>query len=175
METRLPATQLDAVQRCFRRKHADDQFYDLAETLLWKNQAVAALLDEFRGPAEGVNDSQRAFAAVAIVDLEVPNGGLLQFFWNCPGWVDEVPAALRAMELPSLADVFERSTAELITRMERFSEFRKKDSLEAFSDCAGEFDFKEFDSAYFDLGKQVHANAIAFVSQHLPDFIVASE
>ena len=49
----------------------------------------------FQGPADGPNESQLAFAAVVMLDLEVPNGGLLQFFWNRPGWVDRVAASLR--------------------------------------------------------------------------------
>jgi hypothetical protein len=175
METRLPATELAAVRGCFHHKHLIDSFYALAEKLLWRNQAVASRLDA--GIAQGVvpedelNNSQLTLETIALLSLEVPNGGLLQFFWNRPAWVDRVPASLRSIGLPALADAFERSTAELISRIGSYSEFRKRDSLQAYSKCASEFSFDEFDSAYFDQEEQVYAKTIEFVSQHLGDFV----
>jgi hypothetical protein len=172
METRLPAHKMDEVHRCLQRKHVDEQFYGLAETLLWRNEHVAELLDSFRGPADGPNESQLTFAAVAMLDLEVPNGGLLQFFWNRPGWVDRVASSLQNIGSTELADSFEQSTAEMTAQMGTFSEFRNRDSLEAFSECAQKFHFDEFDSEYIDQEPQLHAKAVAFVSQRLGDFAI---
>jgi hypothetical protein len=175
METRLPTTELDSVRQCFHRKHLDERFYALVEKLLWRNEAVASRLDS--GIAQGtipegeLNNSQLTLETVALLDLEVPNGGLLQFFWNRPAWADRVPGSLRSIGLPALADAFERSTAELISRVGSYSEFRKRDSLQAYSECASEFSFDDFDSAYHDHGEQVYAKAIEFVSQHLGDFV----
>src|SRR6516164_4462592 len=133
METRLPAHQIDSVRRCFERKHPDERFYALAETLLWRNDSVARTLDAAiaRGmvPKNELNDSQLTLETVALLDLEVPNSGLLQFFWNRPAWADRVPTSLRSIGLPTLADVFERSTTELISRVGTYSQFRKGDSL----------------------------------------------
>jgi hypothetical protein len=175
METRLPATELDAVRSCFHRKHLDESFYALAEKLLWRNEAVASRLDAGRAqgtvPEEELNDSQLTLQTIALLDLEVPNGGLLQFFWNRPAWVDRVPVSLRSIGLPALADAFERSTVELFSRAGKYSEFRKRDSLQAYSECASEFTFDEFDSAYHDHGEQVYAKTIEFVSQHMRDFV----
>jgi hypothetical protein len=64
METRLPANQIDAVHRCFKRKHAVDQFYALAVVLLWRNRAVSACLDSVNGPSEGPNGSQLVLPAL---------------------------------------------------------------------------------------------------------------
>jgi Domain of unknown function (DUF4375) len=161
---------MDAVRRCFSHKHADEQFYALAETLLWKNQKLSLLITN--GPSDWINESQRVFATVAKLDLQVPNGGLMQFFWNCPEWVDDVPTSLRSIDMRELASVFERSTAELVAQIGTYSAFRKKDSLEAFSECASKFDFGEFDSAYFHYGDQVYAKSIAFVSEHLADYVI---
>jgi hypothetical protein len=175
METRLPNSELDAVCSCFNRRHLDESFYALAEKLLWRNEAVASHLDA--GIAQGIipenelNDSQLLLETIALLDLEVPNGGLLQFFWNRAVWADRVPASLRAIGLPGLADAFERSTAELIARVGTYSEFRKRDSLAAYSECASEFSFDEFDSAYCDHAEQVYEKTIQFVSQHLVDFV----
>jgi hypothetical protein len=175
METRLPAHEMDAVRRCFERKHPDERVYALAETLLWRNEAVARSLDAAiaRGmiPQDELNDSQLTLETVALLDLEVPNGGLLQFFWNRPAWADHVPVSLRSIGLPALAVAFESSTADLISRVGTYSEFRKRGSLQAYSDCASEFSFDEFDSAYHEHGDQVYAKTIEFVSQRLGDFI----
>ncbi len=175
METRLPTTELDAVRQCFHRKHLDESFYALVEKLLWRNEAVASCLDA--GIAQGtipegeLNNSQLTLETVALLDLEVPNGGLLQFFWNRPAWVDRVPVSLQSIGLPALADAFERSTAKLSSQVGTYSEFRKRDSLQAYSECASEFSFDEFDSAYSDCGEQVYAKTIDFVSAHLGDFV----
>lgn len=171
METRLPATEREAVQQCFRHKYADEQFYELAETLLWRNQAVVNLLDRINGFAEGLNTSQRTFATVAALDLQVPNGGLLQFFWNCPGWVDDVPVSLRTVGLLTLADVFERSSTELMAHMGTYSEFRKCESMQSYSECASRFTFDEFDAAYYAHKDEVYLKGTAFVAQHLSDFV----
>jgi hypothetical protein len=175
MDTRLPAHEIDAVRRCFERKHSDGRFYALAETLLWRNKGVANRLDTAiaRGvvPEDELNQSQLTLETVALLDLEVPNGGLLQFFWNRPAWADRVAVSLRSVGLPALADAFERATAELMSRVGTYSEFRKRDSLQAYSECASEFSFEEFDSAYLEHGQQVYAKTIEFVSQHLGDFV----
>jgi hypothetical protein len=175
METRLPITELEAVRNCFHRKHLDESFYALVEMLLWRNEAVASRLDAGinRGiiPEDELNDSQLTLETVALLDLEVPNGGLLQFFWNRSAWADRVPASLRSIGMPALADAFERCTAELISRVGSYSEFRKRNSLQAYSECASEFSFDEFDSAYHDRGEEVYAKAIEFVSQRLGDFV----
>ena len=92
METRLPAHEMDAVRRCFEHKRPDERFYALSETLLWRNEAVATRLDAAIAremvPEDELNDSQLTLETVALLDLEVPNGGLLQFFWNRPAWAD---------------------------------------------------------------------------------------
>jgi hypothetical protein len=124
------------------------------------------------GPSGEPNASQAVLATIAMLDLQVSNGGLLQFFWNCPGWVDHVPESFRAMGLPTLGDAFERSTAELVARIGTYSEFRKRNSLQAYSECAGEFNFEEFDSAFYRHKDQVYAKSIAFVAEHLADFVV---
>jgi hypothetical protein len=175
MDTRLPAHEIDAVRRCFEHKRPDERFYALSETLLWRNEAVATRLDAAIAremvPEDELNDSQLTLETVALLDLEVPNGGLLQFFWNRPAWADRVPVSLRSIGLPALADAFERSTVELISRVGTYSEFRKRDSLQAYSECASEFSFDEFDSAYHEHGEQVYAKTIEFVLQHLGDFV----
>ncbi len=175
METRLPATDLEAVRSCFHRKDLIESFYALTEKLLWRNEPVAKILDAAIAGGivpEDLNDSQLTLETVAILTLEVPNGGLLQFFWNRPAWVERVPASLRLIGLPALADEFDRSTTELFSRVGTYAEFRKRDSLEAFSECASEFSFDEFDSAFYDQEEQVYVKAIEFVSQHLGDFVV---
>jgi hypothetical protein len=174
MDTRLPAHEIDAVRRCFERKHPDERFYALAETLLWRNAAVASLLDAAVACGmvpKDLNDSQLTLQTVALLDLEVPNGGPLQFFWNRRAWGDRVPVSLRSIGLPAVADAFQRSTAAFTSRVGAYSEFRKRNSLQAYSECASEFSFDEFDSAYHEHGEQVYAKTIEFVSQHLDDFV----
>src|SRR6476620_9676282 len=112
METRFPANAMDTVRQCFERKHPDERFFALAESLLWRNEVVAGILDAAiaRGilPEDELNESQLTLETVALFDLEVPNGGLLQFFWNRPSWADRVPASLRLIGLSGLAGAFER-------------------------------------------------------------------
>jgi Domain of unknown function (DUF4375) len=122
-------------------------------------------------PENELNDAQLTLETIALICLEVPNGGLLQFFWNRPAWTARVPESLSSVGLPALAEAFERSTAELISRVGTYSEFRKRDSLQAYSECVSEFNFDEFDSAYYDQEEEVYAKAIEYVSQRLGDFV----
>lgn len=171
METRLPKSEISVVHRALQRKYAFDQFVDLADALLWRNQAVADQFDARNGPTERPNQSQVALATVALLYMESSNGGLLQFVWNRPGWLNHVSPSLRSVGLPALADLFERSISDLIAQIGPFAEFRKRDSLDAYSECAGEFEFDEFDSTFLEKEEEVQAKCVAFVSEHLADFV----
>jgi hypothetical protein len=118
-----------------------------------------------------VNASQRAFAALAILDMEISNGGLSQFLWNCPGWVDVVPTALQQVSLIELATAFERAVGDLVARIGEYTEYRKRDSLEAYVDAVSEFSFDEFDSMYDELAEEIRKRSVAFVSQDLVKFV----
>ena len=171
MDTRRSFLLRWTVRRCFKRRQLFDQFYGLAEVLLWRNHAFMELTDPSMGPYEGPFESQVAFATIAGLDLQVSNGGLLQYFWNCPGWVDYASDALRAIDLPALADCFDNSLAEMVSRIPEYRKFQERGSLQAFSDCAREFSFNEFDSAYYKHKDQVYANTVAFVARNLSEFI----
>jgi len=175
MDTRLPANKMAAVRQCFEHEHSYKRFYALAETLLWRNEAVArslkAAITSGEIPVGELNDSQLTLETIALLDLEVPNGGLLQFFWNRPAWVDRVPGPLRTIGLTTLAVVFEVHTEALVSRFGTYAEYRKRDTLQAYSECASEFNFDGFDSAYHTFGEMVHARTIEFVSEHLGDFV----
>ncbi len=122
-------------------------------------------------PENALNEAQLTLETIALISLEVPNGGLLPFFWNRPAWTERVPESLRSVGLPALAESFDRSTAELISQVGTYSEFRNKDSLQAYSECASEFSFDEFDSAYYDHEEEVYAKTIEYVSLRLGDFV----
>lgn len=186
MDTRLPAKKIATVKRCFEHKHADERFYALADELLWKNAAAVKFLESDRALMVSIQPpdlgsffslpmdfyiSQLAFGTLVNLDIQVPNGGLLQFFWNCPRLVDHTPGALRLMDLTELAEAFERSTAGLMAQIGTYSEFRIRNSLEAYSQCAGEFSFEDFDSAYFKCGEQVYAKTTEYISDHLAEFV----
>lgn len=176
MDTRLPAGQSECVRSCFHKKEEIEKFYALVETLLWKNETAAKCLDAAKTrraiPEGELNDSQLAIETIALLSLEVPNGGLLQFFWNRPEWVERASMSLRSIGLPALAECFERCTAELVDRFGTFSDYRKRDSLRAYAECAGEFTFDEFDSAFWNIEEDVYTKAIEFVSHRLDDFVV---
>ncbi len=175
MDTRLPAEQRERVDKCFDGEGGIKVFFDLVTTLIWKNKAAAKCLETADTrhviPEKELNDSQLTLETVALLGLEIPNGGLLQFFWNHPMWAERAPTSLRSIALPSLAECFERCTAELFVRFGTYSEYRKRDSLKAYSECAAEFSFDEFDNAFYDQEEEVYAKTIEFVLHHLDDFV----
>ena len=61
---------------------------------------------------------------------------------------------------------------DMIAQMATFSEFRKRDSLEAYTECAREFHFDDFDSEFNEHEPELYTNAVAFVSQRLADFVI---
>lgn len=174
MDTRLAADMFNADKLLDRRRSPCEQFYKLVETLLWRNQAVAGLIeqnDRANFPFEGLTDEQRVLETIAKLDLNVANGGLDQFFWNCPIWADQIADSLRKIGLVSLAESFERSFVEWVAQIGPFIEFRKRDSLQAFSDCAGEFNFGNFDSEYWQNEEELYSKSVAYVMDHLEGFI----
>ena len=163
---------MNIVHRCFEYELLYEQFSALANTLLCRNDALSGHLNWIEGPTEEPSDGQLTLAAIALLDLEVPNSGLLQFFWNCPGWVDEAPLSLRTLGFQSLADVLEHSIEDLVSDFGTYTVFRKRNTLEAYSECAAVYSFAEFDSAYYSQSEQIHTAAIAFVRGRMADFVV---
>jgi len=56
---------------------------------------------------------QRVLSTLTCFNSQVLNGGIFQFFCNCPRWAIHVEPALRAIDFPELADAFGKAIAQL--------------------------------------------------------------
>ena len=172
METRLSPNLFNADDLFKLARSPCEQFYKLAEVLLWRNEAAAGLIeqiDKANSPIERLTNEQRVLETIAKIDLNVANGGVGQFFWNCPIWVEHVARSLRSIGMTSLADGFERTFGDILARIGDFVEFRKRNS---YSEFAGEIEFDDFAFEYRARQQEVYSKSVAYVMDHLEGFIV---
>ena len=135
----LPASFLDRV-RAMPRTY--DQFVELVDVLIDCNSRL-------RDPASRYSRAQRVLTALSRLDVQVQNGGLLQFFWNSPQWVEHVHPALIAIGAEELAKIFKRAVVQLAGNIDAFIEARRSDTVDGYLEAVSENDFDWFDDAYF--------------------------
>lgn len=86
-------------------------------------------------------------ALVMMLDLEIQNGGLAQFLWNEGAEAaPAVPAALRTMNLPEIAELYERFMASHGITQEAINGFRTQ--FPDFVSLYSAYPFDAFEQAY---------------------------
>ncbi len=161
--------------------NAEDQFEELARLLLYGNPALQNVSTSEELP-DFMSDAQKVLITLRCFNNEVLNGGVMQFFWNCPKWAAYVEEAMRWVKLPELADAYCKAVDKLIGKQDAYIQLRKKDSLEAYLDAADEIDLEWFENLYFGefdhnakrwsgLLDKLYVNAVAFVFSNLKEFV----
>lgn len=112
-----------------------------------------------------------------MLDLEVFNGGLTQFFWNHPAIVVETGEALRAIGSGDVAAAYDKAVDKLIANKDRWvelhSEFdREPGEVQPFQASYAVLDLAWFDEVYADeYGAPLRASAVRYVDVHKEEFI----
>lgn len=136
------------------------------------------ILELTAGPDDEAFDllpaSAQAIYVVAILDMEVQNGGLLQFFTNCDSsYATKVAESLRAVGLEEMAVLYESFLAEHHIALNDLSAFQVA-SLEDFSALYSAYPFfNDFDDAYMALWESLDFNGrmLDFAEAH-PEALV---
>ncbi len=101
---------------------------------------------------------QSLFVAL-MFDMEIQNGGIAQFFWNCGSvYAKLVPDALREIGMDDVAALYERFVQENSITLEEIDTYQERFPMmgEGFYEY---HPFDDFDEAYIKIWKETNINA----------------
>lgn len=171
------------------RQAAEWIFTGYCEKLLYKNEKLRELLHQFVGRLDApgcwnhLTQGQRILYSLAALDGQVKNGGITQFFWNCPDLILPASDALAALNYSELSVAYEKALESLIGKKDKWVELRNQSkSVLAKSDPAdfwGPFqatydllDLNWFDDAYFEqYGPTLIDLLVKYVRENKAEFI----
>lgn len=135
---------------------------------------VAEKLDDTDSARAKLLDLPRAlqvFYLSFVLEVEVLNGGLGQFFWNsCAAWSDLMAPALCELGAPEAADIFEQ--AWRVARDAASSTGASEDrSWEAFAEYSDQTDLDTFDAPLVALVERFPSLRETLVRAHEEQFL----
>ena len=147
---------------------------------IWKIQDVNEMLEELYAYVDdkcaygedlgALSASERVFYVTYTLEMEINNGGFVQFFINCPDIADEVEAAFVAIGMPLMAKICKKAR-------EAFDEFFpggaddvNEDALDAlYTGQTGEF-LDELENVLLVYEDELAELNSAYVLAHRADF-----
>ena len=126
----------------------NDWHYDEYEKL------YLGMIDRYPDPDDpgffGYPEAGRALYVVLIFDMEIQNGGLAQFFWNCgASYARLLPDALKTTGLDDVADLYDSFLCENRITLDDVASFRKDDPK--FEDSYERYDYDAFEEPYMKI------------------------
>ena len=104
-----------------------------------------------------LTQGQRMLHALGAFDDQVQNGGVTQFFWNCPDLVFEVSDGLKVLGPAELKEIYDRALEGLVGKKDDWAKLRKQafrdpanPNWEPFQRSYDMLDLGWFDDAYFN-------------------------
>jgi hypothetical protein len=159
-------------------------FSGYCEKLLYKNEKLVELLQRFAGGKDNLEcwnrltQGQRILYSLAALDGQVKNGGITQFFWNCPDLIFPASDALAALNYSELSVAYEKALESLIGKKDAWLDLRKQSSAdsanfwEPFRATYDLLDLNWFDDAYFDqYGPTLIDVLVKYVREKKTEFI----
>jgi hypothetical protein len=159
-------------------------FIGYCDKLLNKNEPLQKVLRRFAGRRDdpecrrSLTPGQRTLHSLAALDGQVGNGGIAQFFWNCPDLIIEASESLEVLGETELAAAYGRALEALIGNKEDWLELRKlagadpEGFWESFQATYDLLDLDWFDTAYFGQhGGLLVARLVNYVQTHRAEFI----
>jgi len=155
--------------------------------LIGKNTRLADLLTKYvnRMDEPNIRDSlttgQRILNALTALDGQVNNGGISQFFWNCPDLIFEARDASLSLRLTELHDLYQKAVQRLLAKLDGWIELRKQWIMnpadakwDAFADSYELLQLDWFTDTYFTrLGALLRRTLVDYVKSHKYEFIEA--
>jgi hypothetical protein len=127
------------------------------ETLIIGNKRLGPWIFEDVEQLEKLTAGQRMLIQLGTFDSEVNNGGITQFFWNCPEYIFDVGDWIEQMGVRELQANYDRALETLVGKKDRWLALREEwakgldnPSWETFQKSYGLLDLGWFDDAYFD-------------------------
>ena len=99
----------------------------------------------------------RALFVVLIFDMEIQNGGLAQFFWNCgESYARLLPDALRTMGMTDVADLYENFISDNNITLDIIASYRER--APGFVECYEWYDYDTFEEPYMRIWEETDIN-----------------
>jgi hypothetical protein len=131
-----------------------DGYYD---ALIDRNERLGHRFAEDAELLKELTTGQRMLTQLGIFDSQVKNGGITQFFWNCPESIFDVGDWIERLGVPALQANYDRALEALVGRKDRWlalraewAKGRDNPSWETFQQTYQLLDLGWFDGAYFD-------------------------
>jgi hypothetical protein len=152
--------------------------------LLENNEGLQQVFRQFVGRLDApecraqLTHGQRVLYTLAALDGQVQNGGLAQFFWNCPDLVFEAQDALNVLAEEELTGAYDQALEQLIGNQHKWLELRRQaggdpeDFWRHFEASYDVLNLSWFDDAYFDTyGPSLVARLLNYVDVNRSEFI----
>jgi hypothetical protein len=134
--------------------HPIDAYYD---ALIDGNKRITSRFYEDHKQLRKLTQGQQLLFRLGTFDSQVKNGGITQFFWNCPESVFDVADDIELLGVPKLLRNYERALESLVGKKGRWLKLREEwakgknnPPWEAFRESYELLDLDWFDDAYFD-------------------------
>ena len=145
-------------------KYHYDKYYDLYDAVVFNTTepGMPGFMDH--------SEAQRALLVVLMLDMEIRNGGIAQYFWNTgPDYARLTPQSLRTAGFGDVADLYERFVSENGITPEEIGSYRERfpDDGDWAAFCALH-PFDSFDDAYMEIWHKTDFNQrlIDYAAQH---------
>jgi hypothetical protein len=116
--------------------------------------------------------SFQAFYVSWLVEAEVMNGGFNQFFWNSSSqFAEQTPRALETIGAVQAAQVMRKALVVAASEASRRNEFKKRGSLQAFSESYQHTGLNELDGPFTKLAGEFSAKRVRCVRDNERDFV----
>ncbi len=150
--------------RNFPDEYLDASLIEHIHTRLRKSGfAKSAVLELPRG--------LQVFYISYVVESEVMNGGLNQFFWNSSSqYAELVSPALRDLEAPEAAALFEQALSVATQDIPRIAALRRQRTLEAFSDSYKNNPLNALDEPFSKVALGFSALRLQYARRHADRF-----
>lgn len=154
------------------------------EKLIRKNEKLQQVLQQYIGRRDTpecwnqLTPGQRILYALTALDGQVRNGGVTQFFWNCPDLIFPACDAMAALGYSEFSAAYEQALERLLGQKDRWIDLRDQSRANP-ADFWGSFqatydllDLDWFDDAYFkQYGPALVTRLVKYVSEHKKEFI----
>lgn len=107
-----------------------------------------------------------------IIEAEVMNGGLHQFFWNPSSeMAGLIGPALRELQASEAADLFDQAVIIADEEISTCGEHKKEKMLEAYSVSNAKSKLRQFDDEFCSYAEEFRALRTVFIQSHEEQFL----
>ncbi|MRW84767.1 DUF4375 domain-containing protein [Pseudoduganella sp. FT26W] len=107
-----------------------------------------------------------------IVEVEVMNGGLHQFFWNLSFDMAElIVPALRELQAREAADIFEQAVIVAVEESPTYRERKKGDGFAAYAESNAKSELSKFNDEFCSCAEKFRTLRATFLQSHEEQFL----